>query len=157
MPHVPVSFGRRLTQLAAQRPAAPAIVWIGQAGAARVTTWAELDRRSNQLAHAMAQRRVDNESLVVIGLPNVPEHFVAGYAAWKLGALVLPLKDNLPVRERDQILEVGAPTLVVADWDDIAVPTLGSAELAATCELPDEPLPDVVPQPGKQLRAAHPR
>jgi bile acid-coenzyme A ligase len=148
---VPVSFGRRLTQLAAQRPVEPAIVWIGQGGAERVTSWEVLDRRSNQLARAMRQRNVGNESLVVIGLPNVPEHFIAGYAAWKLGALVLPLKHNLPKRERDQILEVGAPTLVVADWDDVAVPTLGSTGLAATMKLPDAPLPDIVPHPGKAI------
>ncbi|MFN8540331.1 MAG: AMP-binding protein [Thermomicrobiales bacterium] len=54
---------------------------------------------------------------MVVGLPNCPEHYVATFAAWKLGALVLPLRAALPGQRAEQILELGDPAVVVADWE----------------------------------------
>lgn len=147
----PVSFGRRLSQLAELHPDQPAIHWLSESGAEHAVTWRELDGRSNQLARELRARGVGETSLVVVGLPNVPEHFVASYAAWKLGALVLPLKHNLPSRERDQLLELGAPGVVIAEWDEVEWPVVTLSDLEATGVQSDEPLPDVTPCPGKSI------
>lgn len=146
-----VSYGRKISMLAAEHPAATAIVFVPVDGQERCVSWRELDRRSNQIARAMAARGVDERSLVAIGLPNSPEHFFCAYGAWKLGALVLPMRAALPHRERDAILEVGAPTLVVADWEDVAWPLLASAEIAASVALDDTSVPDRIPHPGKAI------
>jgi bile acid-coenzyme A ligase len=147
----PISYGRRLSMLAAEHPDKPALIFSPVEGAERIVTWGELDRASNRAARLFADRGVDDRSLVVVGLPNGPEHYVATFAAWKLGALVLPLKATLPGRERDQILETGAPALVVADWEGIAFPLLTVADLRRADEYSNAPLPDVVPHPGKSI------
>lgn len=151
MPTQPVSFGKRLSELSALHPHRTAIHWVPQTGPVRELSWIELERRSNQLARHLRAVGVDDASLVVIGLPNVPEHFIASYAAWKLGALVLPLKHNLPARERDQLLELGAPATVIADWEDLDRPLVTTAAIEESGSLPHDALPDVVPQPGKSI------
>src|SRR5215212_5501455 len=103
----PISYGRRLSLLAAEHPDRAAIVFVPQEGEERVVTWAALDCASNRVARLLAARGLDQRSLLAVGLPNCPEHYVATFAGWKLGALVLPLRANLSARERDQILELG--------------------------------------------------
>jgi bile acid-coenzyme A ligase len=148
----PVSFGRRLTMLAEEHPERDAIIFIPVEGEESRVSWGHLDRRSNQLARLLAGRGVDASSRVVIGLPNSPAHFLLTYAAWKLGALVIPLKSNLPARERDQLLDLAEPAVVVAPWvEESAHPALSRAELEASYAYDDSALPDVVPRPGKSI------
>ncbi|RIK46796.1 MAG: hypothetical protein DCC58_01890 [Chloroflexi bacterium] len=146
-----VSYGRQVALLAEQHPERTAIIFVRVDGSERLVDWRELDRRSNQVAQAMEARGVNAASLVVVGLPNCPEHFFATYGAWKLGALVLPMRAALPQRERDAMLELGAPALVVADWQEVAWPLLTLAELDATVTLPLAELPDRIPHPGKAI------
>jgi bile acid-coenzyme A ligase len=147
----PVSFGRRLSQLAAVHPEKAAIHFASHQGAERTVSYAALDRDSTRLARLMAERGVDERSMVVVGLPNCPEHFIATYAAWKLGALVLPMRAALPARERDQILALGQPTLIVAEWADVPFPIVGLAGFGRLGGYSDAPLPDRIPHPGKAI------
>ena len=39
------------------------------------------------------------------------------YGAWKAGACVLPLRWDLPEWERERVLEVARPTVVIGDWE----------------------------------------
>lgn len=146
-----VSYGRRLSLLAAARPEQAVIIFAPQDGAERMVTWRELDERSNRVARLLAGRGVGERSLVVVGLPNCPEHYVATFAAWKLGALVLPLRAALPGRERDQILVLGDPAVVVADWEGAAFPLVTMDDIAASVALSAEPLPERIPHPGKAI------
>ena len=146
-----ISFGRRIGLLADQHPDKAAIIFAQQTGEERTVTWRELDRRSNRIARLLQTRGVDATSLVAIGLPNCPEHLIAAYGAWKLGALVLPVRHSLPDRERDGILEVGRPAAVIADWEGIRYPLVTSADLARQGGYADAPLPDRVPHPGKSI------
>src|SRR4051794_9432772 len=146
-----ISYGRRLSLLADEHPGRAAIVFVPNEGEERVVSWAELDRAANRVARLLAGHGLDERSLLAIGLPNCPEHYVAAFAGWKLGALVLPLRANLPARERDQILELGNPAVVVADWEEIAFPLVTPAELARAEGYSDAPLPDRVPHPGKSI------
>jgi bile acid-coenzyme A ligase len=50
---------------------------------------------------------------VTIALPNGIEFFEACLATWKAGATPQPVSSRLPKFERDQIVDVGAPSLVV--------------------------------------------
>jgi bile acid-coenzyme A ligase len=146
-----VSYGRKISLLAEEHPEKTAIVFVPVEGDERLVSWRELDRRSNQIARLMAERGVNETSLAAIGLPNSPEHIFATYGAWKLGALVLPMRAALPQRERDAILEVGTPGIVVADWDEVAWPLLTSADLDASKGYDDGSLPDRIPHPGKAI------
>lgn len=147
----PISYGRRLSMLAAEHPNKAAIIFAPVEGPGRTMTWGELDRASNRVARLLEERGVNGRAMVVVGLPNWPEHYVATFATWKLGALVLPMRSSLPARERDQILEVGTPAVVVANWEDVAFPLLTTADLASADAYADTPHPDRIPHPGKSI------
>ncbi len=145
-----VSLGRRITQLASERRGETALVFVPLADVAgshevRVS-WAELDRRSTQLAHRLLRAGAAAGEWVAVALRNSPEHVVAVHAIWKIGAGVLTLRWDVPAWERNRLLAVGATRLVITDSKEpfeggvVAVPTEGlDAE-------PTESLPDVVPE-----------
>jgi len=146
-----VSFGRRLSQLASKHPDRTAILFVPVDGLERDVSWCELDRFSNQVARLLASHGVDHTSRVIIALPNCPEHYVTAYAAWKLGAFILPLRAALPQHERDQIMTLFNPTVVIADWENIQYQNLSLAGLRHAEALSDHPHPDRIPHPGKAI------
>jgi bile acid-coenzyme A ligase len=146
-----IPYGRRIDELAAAHPDQTAIAFIPQDGDERIVTWRELRERSTRIAHLLKERGVSDSSLVVIGLKNSPAHYFAAHATWRLGALVLPISYRVPTGERDDILELASPAIVVADWGESAFPTLTSENLNATDRYPDAPLPDIIPNPGKAM------
>ncbi|WP_419941276.1 AMP-binding protein [Candidatus Palauibacter sp.] len=156
-----ISYGRRLGELARQRPDAPAFVFARRDGTERRYTWRELERASNRLARLFAARGLRQGDWLVIGLHNCPQHPIATLAGWKLGACVLPLSARLPEAERDGLLALADPALVVADWDLAASdrpdldrpdrPRLGLADLERAEALDPGPLPDRISHPGKAV------
>ncbi len=135
-------LGARLADLVAAAPDAAAV-----SDGDEVCSRAELDVRSDRLAHAFAARGVGRGDLVSIALGNVVAHVACSVAAWKLGAVPQPLSARLPDGERDAVLEVVDPALVVGlpvgdrKW-------IGAADLDRILAGDDgaeaAPLPDVV-------------
>lgn len=146
-----VSFGAMCRRLAEAEPAAPAIIFARRDGAERVVTRRELDRRSNQVARLLARRGAGEGSFVFVGLANCPEHYIVTLAIWKLGACVLPISPHLPARERDGLIEVGQPSVVVGDWDDLPTEPVRCQTVIDSVDLDDSPLPDKIPHPGKAI------
>src|SRR5437763_9073425 len=103
-----MSLGRAMTWLAERDPDRPAVTNEG-----RTVTRQQLDRRSNQLARAYADLGVGQDDLVTIALPNGIEFYESAIAVWKLGATPQPVSARLPQIERDQIVELADPALVV--------------------------------------------
>ena len=101
-------IGTAVSWLAEQDPDRPAITHEG-----RTVTRAELDRRTNRLARAYAELGVGQDDLVTVGLPNGIEFYEACLAAWKLGATPQPVSARLPAREREAIVELADPPIVV--------------------------------------------
>jgi bile acid-coenzyme A ligase len=134
-----ISYGRRLTQLAEAHPDATAVVFAAEDGTERLITWQELDRRSNQVAHHLEHRGLGERDTIVVALRNSPEHLLSTFAAWKLGASVLPLRWDLPAWERERLLAVASPVVVIASWDDPEPGTVGPDDIRATEVLPDAP------------------
>ncbi len=145
---VVISFGRRLRMLADAHPERPAIIFVPREGEERQLSWRNLDRASNRLARLLAARGVGERAIVVVGLPNCPEHYIACFAVWKLGALAL--RSALPDRERDALLDLAQPALVIADWEGVAFPTVCAADWGAEA-YDDAPLPDRISDPGRAL------
>ncbi|HEY2190881.1 MAG TPA: AMP-binding protein [Actinomycetospora sp.] len=132
-------LGTRLRELAATAPNAPAV-----SDGDDVWTRAELDVRTTRLARAFAARGVGEGDLVSIALGNVVAHVACSVAAWKLGAVPQPLSARLPDGERDAVLEVAEPALVVG-LEPPDRPWLGASELDRLSRDGDAtPLPDVV-------------
>lgn len=146
-----LTFGQRVGELATLHPDKAALIFLPIEGEERTLNWRTLDCQSNQFARLLATYGVGPGTTIVVGLWNSPEHVLLTTAAWKLGALMLPLRAILPKPERDGILELANPILVCADWDDVGYPLLRPGEMARIAEFSDEPLPDDPPHPGKAI------
>ncbi len=133
-----LSLSRILAHWAAQDPDVPAISFEE-----KTLTRQELDLRTNRLARAYAARGVKQDDLVTIALPNSIEFMEAAFAVWKLGATPQPISSRLPRIERDQIIEVGNPSLVVG-IDEAAAGSIASVPVGfeAPAELDDSELPE---------------
>ncbi len=101
-------------------------------------SWASLEARTNRLARAYEALGVGQNDFVTIALPNGVEFFEACIAAWKLGATPQPVSARLPKFERDQIVELGQPKLVVG----VAPGEYAPAASLPVGYTPDPALPD---------------
>jgi len=104
------SYGRALTRHAARDPSAVALIHDGSA-----TTYGELEASSNRLARALADRGVVEGDFVTISLPNGRRAVESFFACWKLGATPQPISSRLPPHEREAILELVGPRLIVGE------------------------------------------
>jgi bile acid-coenzyme A ligase len=144
-----VSYGLRLTHLAAEHPNKPVIVFVPESGPEQTYSWLQLEQSANRMARLFREHGVKKDSIVVIGLRNNFENVAASFAIWKLGACLLPLSHRMPAAEREAVLEIAQPDLVVANWGRPGELTI--SDLGAASALASEPLPDVVPQPGRAI------
>ncbi len=134
-----ISLSRIVAHWTAVQPARTALHHEGAE-----LTWGELEARTNRLARAYQALGVKKDDFVTIALPNGIEFFEACLATWKAGATPQPVSSRLPKFERDQIVEVGAPSLVVGvDPGEYApIPCL-SVGYQPDSALPNTPLPEV--------------
>lgn len=81
----------------AERPGAAAFLFKG-----RTMTWRDLADQSDACAGALAALAVRQGDRVAAILPNCPQFFVVELAAWKLGAVLVPLN---PVYKAEELVE----------------------------------------------------
>ncbi len=128
-------YGTRIRQVAMEHPERTAVLFSAEDGTERAVTWRQLDERSTQLARVMADRGVAVGEYLAICLKNSPEHLMACFAGWKVGAVVIPMRWDLPEWERVRVLATIGPRLVVdAAHTDVFEESLGAST---------EPLPEV--------------
>lgn len=132
-----IPFGAKLRQLAEQRADDIALTVIARDGNAQSSTFAELDRRANQWGRALSDAGAQVGSLVALGIPNSEEFVLAVLGCWKIGAVPVPMRWDLPDWERSRVLEVIAPTVAIDD-ETRAVLTARAASKST------DALPDVV-------------
>ncbi|MFJ4378157.1 long-chain-fatty-acid--CoA ligase [Streptomyces albidoflavus] len=92
------------------RPDKPALRYLGA-----TTTWAQLSRRSLQLAAALAGHGVRKGDRVALLTLNHPWFVESVFAANSLGAMAVPLNFRLAPPELDHILSDCAPSALVVD------------------------------------------
>ncbi|HTR87534.1 MAG TPA: long-chain fatty acid--CoA ligase [Reyranella sp.] len=96
--------GRRPRQLA-----------IDDLQTARKFTYADLDRRTDRLAAALAAMGIGKGDRVALLAPNCAEYFEIQFACGRLGAIMLPLNWRLTVPELEYILDDSTPKLLIHD------------------------------------------
>lgn len=136
-PEEVVSLGRRLGQLAALHPNAPALTVATPARGEHSLTWQELDLLSNQLARVFAARGVGSGDRVAMELPNSVELVAGVFAAWKTGSVPVPMRWDLPQWERARVADVVAARLTLK-------PDALSELLEQAAGQPSGPLPTVI-------------
>ena len=134
----PRSMGALLDLQAERAPDRAALTFEG-----KTLTRAELAARVNRRARALAKLGVVAGDFVSIALPNGPAFLELAFAAWALGATPAPLAHTLPMVERQAILDLLSPRLVVSET---AAPC-GVHRVVAAVETYDEredatPLPE---------------
>jgi bile acid-coenzyme A ligase len=151
-----VPFMRRITELGTSRSDHPAFTVVALDGSERTHTWGEANRRSNQLARAFAAAGVALGDRVAIELQNSPELVLTAFATWKLGAVPVPMRWDLPDWERHRLLEVVDARLVVdagsiaglvADADgqpDDDLPEVAGPQINGICSSGSTGLPKVI-------------
>lgn len=140
------SYGRRLTHLGTTRGDDVAVHFVPLEGQDQQVTYGELERRANQAARLLAEHGVDRDTAVALGLPNTPDHIVARFAAWKLGAMVLPINAKIPAAERQGMIDLLATyrkVVTVGSWHDGQAPSVHGDRFADLDSYDDTPLPDV--------------
>jgi bile acid-coenzyme A ligase len=136
----PQPYGTRLTRLAEELGDTTAVVLVREDGGEQAVTWRELENRSNQLARVFTTQGLTLGQPLAICLKNSVEHLVAGFAGWKVGGVVVPMRWDLPDWERDRLLAVLRPGLVV---------DAGSTDLfEASAHESTAPLPDAISPQG---------
>ena len=124
----------RVHQLALDRPEEIGYWHIGLDGREPGFTWDWLDRRSSQLAGALADRGLVYGDRLAIGLRNSPQFMLSVFAAWKLGAVPVPVRWDLPDWELERVLAVIEPRVHLSAAD---VAWIDASEGASVPEFPD--------------------
>jgi bile acid-coenzyme A ligase len=132
-----IPFGTKLQQLAEQRGDEPALDTLATDGTAHCLTFAQLDVQANQWGRALAANGAEHGSLVALGIPNSEHLVLAVLGCWKIGAVPVPMRWDLPEWERSRVLDVIDPAVVVDEHN--------RNELASrAAEQSGSPLPTVV-------------
>ncbi|MBV8949708.1 MAG: acyl--CoA ligase, partial [Actinobacteria bacterium] len=102
-------------------------------------TYRDLDRVSDELAVGMAAKGVGEGDVVTLVLPPGPEYLVAYVAGAKIGAITAGVNDRLAPSEREAVVALAGPRLVVAGPDLVdRVPNGAELFVTATAASLDE-------------------
>src|SRR4051794_4295592 len=103
----------RLRALAEDRGDDVAYVHMAIDGSEVPLSWRQLDERSDQVARAFAGRGVGFGDRVGLGIRNSPDFVIAVFASWKVGAIPIPVRWDVPDWELERLREVIDPKLYV--------------------------------------------
>jgi fatty-acyl-CoA synthase len=102
-------------------------------------TYRELDRAVNRTVHALTAAGLRKGDRMLLMTANSDGFYIALYAAWRLGALVVPVNPASPAPELQYLLDDSGATLIVFDEgaavavrkrDELPAPTLVSRPIA---------------------------
>jgi bile acid-coenzyme A ligase len=133
-------FVRTMARLADEAPDFVAIVHEEDS-----ITRRELERRSNRLARVLMAEGVECGDYVAISLANGIPFYVAYWAVIKVGGVPLPLSPRMTKVERDAIIELAKPTVVIGvDVEDQPGRHTLPADFRPDDSVSDAPLPEVI-------------
>jgi bile acid-coenzyme A ligase len=108
---------RMLGLRAEQSPDEIAYVHLAIDGTERSVAWAEMHRRSHQVAAGLAERGVGSGDRVGLGIRNSPEFVFCVMATWSLGATPVPVRWDVPDWELERLKEVIDPRVYLGPED----------------------------------------
>jgi bile acid-coenzyme A ligase len=127
---VSITYGARITELARLRGAESALTEVDARNVERSLSWQELDDLSGRLAASLHHEGLGPGDLVAVCLPNRLEHFVVDIAAWKIGAVPVALRWDLPEWELTRVLDVLTPSAIFRGEPGDVMARAASAPLA---------------------------
>ena len=103
-------------------------------------SYADLDRRSDEVAVGLARRGVGPGSIVALTLPSTPEYVVAYVGLAKVGAVTAGVNPRLTDAERTTALDVVRPDVVLSSADEVAGLRVTGETPPPLAEDPDRPV-----------------
>jgi len=91
-----------------QKPEAPAVHYFDG-----TLSYGDIDRLSNSLAAALQDLGVVKGERVILVLQNIPQFLISTYAAWKIGAIVVPLNPMYKENELSYFCENSAAKIFI--------------------------------------------
>ena len=152
----PVPRGTQLTVRALADPDGTAVTVVGTDGTATTLTWGGLERAANQWARVLQSSSVHQGDMVALSIPNSTELVLAALATWKVGAVPIPMRWDLPQWEHHRLLEVIRPALEISEknlaaladgapaQDDAALPQIVSPAVNGICSSGSTGLPKII-------------
>lgn len=110
-----IPFPSRLRELATQRGDDVGLVVLAPDRTACSLSFADLDARANQWGRALAAAGAEPGSLVALAVPNSEHLVLAALGCWKIGAVPVPMRWDLPDWERSRVLSVINPAVTLDD------------------------------------------
>lgn len=135
--HAGIPFGRRINALAAADPDGIGLITVAEDTTERTLSWRQLELGANQWARELATSGAALGSLVAMAIPNSSHLVLAALGCWKIGAVPIPVRWDLPDWERSRVLAVIEPAVVI-DEDNLG------ALAAAAAHQSDDAVPDKV-------------
>ena len=132
-----IPFGEQLRRMAVADPDRIALTMVSRDGAERSFTREYLEQTANRWARTLATRGAHLGTLVGLAIPNSIEFILATLACWKVGAVPVPMRWDLPAWERTRLLEALQAAVVIDEDSRDGVATDASTQS-------DAPLPEVV-------------
>src|SRR5438128_11450720 len=119
--HIPTTFNIGVAVCARQAndPSPPAPLYEDDTGHVSTHTFAEFRARSNQLAHTLSRLGIRRGDRVGVILSQRPETAVVHLAAYKLGAIALPLSTLFGPEALDYRLRDAGAKVVVTDTESL--------------------------------------
>ncbi|MDA8071546.1 MAG: acetate--CoA ligase [Actinomycetota bacterium] len=97
-------------------PQKVAVHWLGEDGAERSWTYAELAEQTARFAQALGDLGVRRGDVVAIFLPNLPETFAVVHGCLRIGAIYnIVFSGFSPQALADRVVDTGAKVVVTAD------------------------------------------
>jgi len=127
---------RQFEAQAEVRPSAPAL-----SQGDTTLTYAQLNRRANQLAHHLLERGIGRDTIVAISMARCPETVVSLLAIFKAGAAYVPIDPELPAsRKAFMVADTGARLVLTVgeaagEFDGAACPVLVLDDAATQARL----------------------
>ncbi len=118
-----VPFGVQLRHRACADPDGVGLVTVALDGSESFLTWHQLDRRANQWGRAMAAAGARLGALVALAIPNSEDLVLSILGCWKIGAVPIPMRWDIPDWERSRLLDVIDAALVVDELNRAALAT----------------------------------
>jgi bile acid-coenzyme A ligase len=130
-PEEGIPFGARLQRNAVADADGIALIIVAPDSTECTLTWQQLDHRANQWGRTLAGAGARTGSLIAIAIPNSEDLVCSALGCWKIGAVPVPMRWDLPDWERTRLLEAIDPTVTIDERNRATLAAAAGAESGA--------------------------